>query len=283
MNQFLHILITIVFIAAPLMTVTMGALISEYAGRMAMFLEYIINMGAFLCYAFTLLTGNLILGMAMSVISCMIMVLFFERTATCFKANMFLISLAMNMLFGAAITLLSSVIFETRGVLFSDSFKFSANTMKITTSIACYVFVAAQIIMLKFTTPGLIFRITGSDSGVLESHGISASKYKMLSWMIAAADGALCGCVLACRISSYVPGLSSGRGWTALAAVFFGKKNPLLVVFAVFIFAIAEWASTNIQNIDCFKNLPSSVLLALPYALALILIIAIPQKAQDKN
>jgi len=276
MNMFFSIFI----IAAPLLLITLGALISEYAGRLAMFIEYVINLGAFFCYAFTLWTHSAILGSIISVLLCTLIVLAMERLASYFKANMFLISLAMGLLFSSIITLLSAQIFGTRGVLYSENLYYNATSMKIVTSIICYALSAALIYLLKYTKTGLKLRITGSDSDVLNAEGISSSFYKSLSWMIAAATGAFCGCVLCLRLSSYVPGLSSGRGWTSLAAVYLGRKNPIFVIFAVLAFALAEYASTNIQNIPLFASIPSSLLLSLPYLVALFLIIVIPQKKE---
>ncbi len=270
-------LIAILHIAAPLLLVTMGALISEYAGRMAMFLECMINIGAFFCYAFTVSTHSLPAGMMLSVLCCTLMVVLCERIAARFKANMFLVSLAMNMLFAALATFFSATIFSTRGVLFGEDFKFAAKSTRLATTLICYALSFAQIAMLRFTTPGLTLRITGSDSDMLSSRGISADRNRTLSWIFAAADGALCGCVLAARLSSYVPGMASGRGWTALAAVFLGRRHSLIVALAVLAFALAEYAASTIQNIPLLSQISSSILLAFPYLLALVLIIAVPQ------
>ena len=58
------------------------------------------------------------------------------------------------------------------------------------------------------------------------------------------------------------------------------KKHPVFVALAVLVFSAADYASSTVQNIAAFKNLPSSLLLALPYLVALALIIAIPQKKE---
>ena len=274
----MNLSLSIIHIAAPLLLVTMGALISEYAGRMAMFLECMINLGAFFCYACTLWTGNLVAGMALSVLICTVIVIVIERIASHFKANMFLISLAMNMFFAAIATLLSAVLYGTRGVLYHELFRFNATIVRPITTVICYALVFIQIFMLKETTTGLALRITGSDSDVLEARGISAARCRTLSWIFAAANAALCGCILCARLSSYVPGMAGGRGWTALAAVFLGKKHPLLVALAVLVFSAAEYASSTIQNIALFKNVPSSILLALPYLIALAMIVVVPHK-----
>lgn len=277
----MNMTLSILHIAAPLLLVTLGGLISEYAGRMAMFLECMINLGAFFCYAFTLWTGNLIAGVILSVTVCTLIVLGIERVSSHYKANMFLISLSMNMFFAALASFLSAVVFGTRGVLYNEVFRFDATVVRPVTTVVCYALAAAQIVMLKMTTAGLTLRVTGSDSIVLEAKGISAARWRSISWIFAAANASLAGCVLASRLSSYVPGMAGGRGWTALAAVFLGKKHPLLVALAVLVFSAAEYASSTIQNIVLFKNVPSSVLLALPYVVALVLIIAVPHKRDD--
>ncbi len=269
---------SIIFIASPLLLITMGALISEYAGRLAMFMECIIGLGGFFCYAFTVLTGNVFFGVLISVLISTSLTMLIERISTKMNANMFLSSLAMNMIFSSLATLISSAAFGTRGVLYSERFTFAQTDAKIITSIICFIISAALIVFLRLTTPGLRLRITGSDPDVLESQGIKADKYRCLSWIIAAVSGSLAGCVYTIRLSSYVPGMSGGRGWTALAAVFLGRKHPLAVSAAVIVFAAADFASSSIQNIPFFSSLPSSVLLALPYIISIVLIIVVPQK-----
>lgn len=270
MNAFLSIL----NIAAPLLPMTIGGLASEYAGRMALFLDGAANLGAFLCYTFTVFTGSPV----MSVLGVAALVFILERLATRLKANMFLAALAMNILFSSLMTLLSSIIFGTRGVLFSEAFVFNPAAARGITSAVCLCVSAAIVFFLAFTIPGLELRISGSEAGVLEARGISADKYRCASWVLAGVCASLCGSCLAIRIDSYVPGISSGRGWTALAAVFLGRKNAVFAALCVLLFAFAEYLSANIQNIPAFAQFPSSILLALPYILAVILILVIPGK-----
>lgn len=274
-------ILSILSIAAPLLLITTGALISEYAGRLAMFLEHCINLGAFLCYAFTLATGNLALGMVLSVAVCMMTVAALEKTASHFGANMFLVSLAMNLLFASLTSLLAAVFFNNRGVLTSELFHYDAPFMRLATSLIAYAVVLALITMLKSTTTGLALRVTGSSSDVLLSRGMNPALYRALSWLIASGCGALAGGLYTARLSAFVPGLAAGRGWTALAAVFLGRKRPVITIFAVLVFAVAEYASTSIQNIPGFASIPPSLLLALPYLVALLLLFLIPDDSQS--
>ncbi len=261
----------IIPIASLLLLITTGALYTEYAGRMALFLDGIINLSAFLCFAFTFATGNIFIATCLSCFLCTALTFALERLATKCKADMFLVSLAMNLFFSALASLISSLAFGTRGVLYSNLVMFDAKTVRLVTSALCIVFSAALIALLVFTREGLRFRITGSSPQVLDAQGISSDTYRALSWICAALTSSFAGCALCMRLSSFVPGMASGRGWTALAAVFLGRKNPLLVILAVLVFAVAEYASSYIQNIPQFAGISSGLLLALPYLLALLL------------
>ena len=97
---------------------------------------------------------------------------------------------------------------------------------------------------------------------------------------LAAAFYASCaGCILPFTLSSYVPNISSGRGWTALAVVFLGRKNTAAVFAAVFVFAAAQYAANNIQNIT--GSVTPALLISLPYIVALLLIFVLPRHMKD--
>lgn len=276
----MNVVLSLILTASPLLLITLGALISEYAGRLAMFMESIINLGAFFCFVFSLKFNSLFLGIVLSVLICTLIVFILDLISTKLNASVFLISIAINLLLSALCSFLSAQIFGTRGVLYDQNFVFSQTNAKIISSVFCYISSFAIIFTLYFSRTGLKIRITGSDPDVLSAQGNNPMNFRFLSWIIASSAGALAGCAYAMRISSFVPGMSGGRGWTALAAVFLGRKNPLFVIGAIFVFSIAEYASSYIQNISVFEHIPSSVLLALPYIISLVLILIIPQKKQ---
>lgn len=275
----MNIINQILIISAPLLLASFGALVSEYAGRMAIFLEGIINMGAFLCFACTTATHSVAIGICLSLIICTTFITLDAYVSEKLNANPFLSALALNLLCSALISVLSARIFGTRGVLLSQKyFYFSAASTRIATTIFSYLLFATGLCLLLFTKSGLYMRITGSDSEVLKSRGVSTVFYKILSWGIAAFFASAAGCVFALRLSSFVPGVSSGTGWTALAVVFLGKKKPAAVIAAVLVFSAAQFAASNLQNFPGFQSLPSALLLSLPYLVSLILILLLPKR-----
>ena len=281
-------LLALLSYACPLILCSLGALFSEFAGCLALFLDGLVSFSAFLFYTFTVTTGSAVLGAVLACLSAVLITLGFSAVVERGGANRFIAAIAMNLLFGALTSCLSSIIFGTRGVLAATAgaasaaasassantaalFKFSATTARATAVAITAVLVAISVLFLKYSRHGLYIRIAGSDADVLKAKGVNPGHIRTLSWSLASLYGSTAGILLAMRLSSFVPNISSGRGWMALAAVFLGKKKPLRIVAAVLIFCLADIFSANIQNY--FAGIPSSFLISLPYLVSLLLIL----------
>ncbi len=262
----------------PLLLASFGALVSEHAGCMALFLDGVINAGAFLCFTFTVLFHSAAAGTICAALVLLICIMGIAGLVEKVHANHFLSALALNSISTGLISILSTRLYATRGVLTSPAFLFEAAPMRLTTTLAALLLFCAGWIFLRFSKAGLYLRITGSNENVLKAHGLNPARLRMMSWGIAAVFGGTAGCIMALRLSSFVPNIASGNGWTALAAVFLGKKNTAAVFAAVLVFAAAQYGANNLQNIPGLQALPPSLLLALPYLTALVLIFAAPRK-----
>lgn len=266
-------LLTIISSACPLLLCAVGALFTEFAGVLALFIEGLLCFSGFLTYAITLGTKSIVLGITLTCIINTILIFIFALLVEKFNANSFISGLALNLIFGACTSLFSNLIFGTQGVLTSENFNFDVTTIKIITICFSFVIILLTIFFLRFTKPGLYLRITGSDSEVLTAKGVKPELFRILSWCLAAFFTSFAGSFLVLRISSYVPNISSGRGWMALAAVYLGKKKTWKITISVLIFCAADIFSSSIQSF--IPAIPSSLLLSLPY-LIMILLIFIP-------
>lgn len=271
MSQLLSIILNITSFSAPLLLASTGALFSEYAGRLALFLEGMISFSAFLFFALTTATKSAATGFVLTLIICtfieVIFAYIFEKT----RANIFVAAIGLNLFFASLPSMLSSIFYKTRGVITSPFFIFPVIPAKIFTVSICIVLIIVTVLFLSKTKQGLYLRITGTDEDVLNARGINVQRCKIKAWGFCGFFGAVSGCLLAMRISSFVPNISSGRGWMALAAVFLGNKKPIRMTVMVLIFCTADYLSANIQNY--FPSIPSALLLALPYIVALLLTI----------
>ena len=257
--------------SCPLILCSIGALFSEYAGILALFIDGTVSFSAFLTYAFTIGTGSAILGTIISTVITVTVIFLFTLFIEKFKANKFIAAMALNLLFSALPSCFSSILYGTRGVLTSPDFTFNLLTVKISAIIITILLITATVIFLKKTRYGLYIRITGSDSDVLLTNGINPISTRIMSWCFAAFFSSIAGSLLTFRISSFVPNISSGRGWMALCAVFIGKKKPFKIIIAVLLFCLADFFAANIQNV--LPQLPSSVYISFPYLLIFLTVL----------
>lgn len=255
--------------SCPLILCSFGALFSEYAGCLALFIEGLVSFSAFSFFTLTIWTHSPIVAFILTILTAVLIIFLFSLLIEKLKANRFIIGTGINLFLISLTSCFSWMIFNTRGVLTNSFFNFNSIYIKIITIIITILICTAAILFLIKTQFGLYIRITGSDKDVLIAKGVNPIYTRIASWCITALFSALAGIFLCLRISSFVPNISSGRGWMALAAVFLGNKKPWKIIIAVIIFCAADYFGFHIQNI--FPNLPNSILLSLPYIAALVL------------
>lgn len=268
----------ILITAAPLLAATTGALISEFAGIMAIFIDGIINLSAFLFYAGTVWAKNPVVGFIVAFFVPALIVYLAAIITENFEADPFLTALAVNLFSSGIVSFLSMAWFKTRGVLTSEAFSFAPVATRELSTVIVWIIVLIMAALCFHSTWGIRCRITGSNPDVLIAHGLSPRSYRIRSWVVASTFGSLAGTVLVMRLSSFVPNISSGRGWMALAAVFLGSKNGIGVIIAVLVFASAEYLANILPSFSFLSSIPTAVTLALPYFAALILIIVAPKR-----
>ena len=280
MNIILHTLQN----SLPLILAATGALISEYAGVTAVFLDGIINLSAFLSFVFIIMLKNVpaafFLTLLCSVLFMTLIALYTEKS----RSNPFINGIAVNLAASGIISIASTSLFKTKGVVSpailgaSEEIQslFEAGKSFLGTgsivSVSAVLFITG--IMLFFSRWGLRTRITGTNADVLSVRGISPAKYRILSWTIAAAFAGAAGTLCMLRLSAFVPNISSGRGWLALASVFLGRKTFAGTILAAVSFSASEYLANNISS----PLISPTVLPALPYIIALLLFYLLGKK-----
>lgn len=255
-----------IFTSLPLILASLGATFSEFAGCLAIFLDGIMNLCGFFTYAFTVFTGSLFAGSIISLTICTGLTALCSWAVFKWKMNPFLSATALNLFFGSLISFFSNMFFGTRGVLTSQGFHFPSYA-KILLILITMLLLAASWFFLFKTKAGLYLRISGSDADVLESRGVNVDLCRILAWTLAAIFAGLSGICLLLKVGSFVPNLSAGRGWIALAAVFMGRKNLFKVSLSVILFCILDYITIALPGFT--QALPNGVLLALPYIVCL--------------
>jgi simple sugar transport system permease protein len=267
--------------AAPLLLAGLGALITDLAGALGIFIEGFMTLGAFFAWIIagrtgSVFAGTLASGMIMAAVG-WALARFVRKTG----ANPFIAALALNLAAAGVTGSLSAAWFGTKGVLRNPALVIPGPVRiplienlplagPVLSGRLSFVYLAWGIILaaaLAGKTPaGLRLRASAYPSA--EERGIRAGRYREGSWAAAAFLAALAGAALTFRIGAYTPGGTAGRGWIALAAVYLGFRRVWGVAAAALVFAAAELIGLRIQGLSA---VPATALLGLPSALALVL------------
>lgn len=144
-----------------------------------------------------------------------------------------------------------------------------------------FLVVAALFCYLLITKTrwGLALRAAGEYPQAAESAGQSVRKLRASAVLIGGGLAGLGGAYLSLGIAgSFAEGMTAGRGFVALAMVTFGKWNPLLAVGASLLIGYAETLQFAFQTKG--SSLPYQAFVAMPYALALLVLIVFGRGTQ---
>lgn len=136
--------------------------------------------------------------------------------------------------------------------------------------------------LIMFKTPfGLRLRSVGEHPVAAETVGINVYLYKYAGVLISGFLGGMGGAIQAQAISNEFGVLViSGQGFMAMAAMIFGKWNPIGVTFAAIFFGFAQSLSRVGHYIPVIQDVPVIFLQVLPYVLTIIILVAFIGKSE---
>lgn len=122
---------------------------------------------------------------------------------------------------------------------------------------------------------GLRLRAVGENPAMVEAAGISVQR---LRYTALALGGVLCGLAGAYLVldqsASFVPHMSAGRGFMALAALIFGQWRPWPALAACLLFGFLDAVAIRLQGhpLPGIGEMPVQAIQALPYLLTVLLL-----------
>jgi len=123
------------------------------------------------------------------------------------------------------------------------------------------------------TKRGLELRCVGENPRAVDMKGISVSKYQYLAVVFGGIMAGIGGSFLTLASAGlFVPEISGGRGWIALAIVIFGNWMPSRIVLGALFFGLIDSFQLALQAVGV--NLPYQLLLAAPYVLTIVALVA---------
>jgi simple sugar transport system permease protein len=278
MTLFEAVLLTVVTAATPLLIAAIGELVVERAGVLNLGVEGMMAVGAACGFAAAIVTGSTFLGFAGGAMAGMVLSLLFALAVLGFAANQVASGLALT-IFGLGLSGLIGAPFvgsrrDPVGELhipgltdlpFVGQLLFGQDAI-VYLSIVLTIAVAWY---LTRTRAGLTLRAIGEDHGSAHGLGLPVMRTRLLAIMFGGACAGLAGAYLSLVYTRFwSPGMTSGRGWIALALVVFASWRPGRAFFGAYLFGLATVLQLHAQAGAI--GLPSQLLSALPYLVTII-------------
>ena len=129
--------------------------------------------------------------------------------------------------------------------------------------------------LLYRTRFGLRLRAVGENPHMVDAAGVSVVRLRYAALTL---NGALCSLagsyLVLAQNASFVPNMTAGRGFMALAAMIFGKWHPVGAFWACLLFGFLDAVAIRLQGVRLpgVGEVPVQAIQALPYLLTVILL-----------
>ena len=265
--------------ATPLILASLGGTFNERSGVINIGLEGMMLFGAFAAVYGSFVTGNPWVGVLYSMIGGGVLALILAIVSVSLKADQIVVATGIN-IFASGITVyLLQVFFGSAGrsprVTRLPSFRFLGTRYNPMTLVAVILVPIAWYVLFK-TPWGLRIRSVGEHPSAADTLGINVNKYRFVCVLISGILAGLAGAHLSLGDgTSFVRDMAQGRGFIALAAMIFGKWNPLGAFGAALIFGYFEAVAIRVS----IPGMPAEFIRTLPYVMTIIILAGAVGKA----
>ena len=130
---------------------------------------------------------------------------------------------------------------------------------------------------LLYRTPfGLRVRAVGEHPGAALSVGVPVPRVQWIAVALSGAIAGLGGVYLALDQHQFSDQMTAGRGFIALAAIIFGRWDPVRVGLACLLFAAAETMEIHLQGAS---QIPGQFVQMIPYVLTIVALAGVVGRA----
>lgn len=280
-------------LATPLILAATGGLFSERSGVINIALEGMMLAGAFTAAVVTVFTANPWIGLLAAVVAGVLVAGIHGIATINFRADQVVSGTAINILFLGVPALLSGALFASTGAtpqlprdqVLPDLLIFDAQSSPVLASIFnqkplvyfAVLVVALSVYVLKRTRFGLRLRAVGENPEAADTAGVSVHGMRYSGVLISGALAALGGAYLSIGQNSlFTRNMTAGRGFIALAALIFGKWDPIGAMLACILFGFAEAISIRMQGT---VNIPNQFIQMIPYILTMVFLAGLIRRA----
>lgn len=293
----ISVLAATIRIATPLILAALGELIAERAGILNLGVEGTMLMAAFAAFIGSYATGSTMAGLLLGVVAGMTMSFLMVFMAATLKVEQVVTGLALNLLAAGMSLYLYKAFVAVEGqamptvavmpivpIPFLSEIPYIGPilfTQKALTYVALLMVPAVWFFLYR-TRYGLEIRCLGENPKAIDTKGMSVS---LRQYGAVIAGGALCGLagafVTIGSSARFVPDITNGRGWLALVIVIAANWRPSGILIAALVFAFLDALQLQIQGIGV--QMPYQIFLALPYVLAIVLMVLKSRRGRSEE
>jgi simple sugar transport system permease protein len=271
-------------LSVPLIFGSMAGVLSERVGVVNIAIEGQLLFGAFASAMIGTLTHNLVAGLVGALIAGAVVAWLLAVFSIKYRVDQIIVGVVVNVLVVGLTNFLYGTVMEGNPFVFNQPPRFSAMPIPGLSAIPVigpmlfnqtpivylmYLALALVYIALFKTRWGLRVRAVGEYPKAADTVGINVFRTRYISVMIGGALAGLGGSFFTIgQVGSFGQSMTNGAGYIALAALIFGRWNPLLAACAALLFGFAENLQYGLAIIG--SPLPSEFLLMLPYVLTVI-------------
>nr|WP_249160972.1 ABC transporter permease [Bradyrhizobium manausense] len=281
------IILSVLSASTPLLIAATGELVTERSGVLNLGVEGMMIVGAACGFAGAWLTGSIFIGALFGIIAGMLMSLIFALMALGLAVNQVATGLALT-IFGIGLSGLIGAGFVGERIapaihLYIPGLTDIPLIGRVLFGQDAFVYFSIALIIavwwfLYRTRAGLILRACGDNHVSAHALGYPVLRIRTFAVMFGGACAGLAGAYLPLAYTPFfVPGMTAGRGWIALALVVFSSWRPGRLVVGAYLFGAVTILQLHAQGWGV--GIPSQFMSALPY-LATIIVLVLLSRAR---
>lgn len=291
MNVLSHIftaatLFVILMKVAPILLAAIGGAVTQQGNILNIGLEGMMLIGAFTAISVGAAAHNSLVGVGAAVASAVVLALLYAVATLLLKADFIVVGIGVNLLAAGLSVFLLQVIYGNPGVTPPDAnitmpriplgplehIPVLGPAISNQTPLVWLAFICVPVYsyFLYRTSFGVHLRAVGEDEAAAQAAGIGVTRTKFISILISGLLCGLAGAQLAmATLGSFTAGMTSGRGFIAVAALTFGLAKPVRTMVAAFIFGAADAIADQLG----VGGVNSNLALMTPYVITILALV----------
>lgn len=282
------IILSVLAASTPLLIAATGELVTERSGVLNLGVEGMMIVGAACGFGGAWLTGSILIGALFGIIAGTLMSLIFALMALGLAVNQVATGLALT-IFGIGLSGLIGAGFVGERITPAAHLNVPGLTdMPLVGRVLfgedAFVYFSIALIIavwwfLYRTRAGLVLRACGDNHISAHALGYPVLRIRTFAVMFGGACAGLAGAYLPLAYTPFfIPGMTAGRGWIALALVVFASWRPGRLVVGAYLFGAVTILQLHAQGWGV--GIPSQFMSALPY-LATVIVLVLLSRARN--